>query len=54
MTDSIAGKVVIVTGAAGGVGKSVVTLLASRGANIVAEDLSPQVFWVRSGSMMLR
>jgi len=43
MTDGIASKVVIVTGAAGGVGKSVVTLLASQGANVVAEDLSPEV-----------
>lgn len=43
MTDSMSGKVVIVTGAAGGVGKSVVTLLASRGANVVAEDLSLEV-----------
>ena len=44
MTDSMTGKVVIVTGAAGGVGKSVVTLLASRGAYVIAEDLSSEVF----------
>ena len=44
MTDSMTGKVVIVTGAAGGVGKSLVTLLASRGAYVVAEDLSSEVF----------
>jgi NAD(P)-dependent dehydrogenase (short-subunit alcohol dehydrogenase family) len=37
------GSVVIVTGAAGGVGRATVELLAGRGARIVAEDIDPTV-----------
>lgn len=37
------GSVVIVTGAAGGVGRATVELLAARGALIVAEDIDPAV-----------
>jgi len=43
MSNSMAGKVAIVTGAAGGVGKAVVALLVSRGACVVAEDIMPSV-----------
>lgn len=39
----LAGKVAIVTGAAGGVGREVVRLLAAAGASVVAEDISPAV-----------
>jgi NAD(P)-dependent dehydrogenase (short-subunit alcohol dehydrogenase family) len=37
------GKVAIVTGAAGGVGREVVRLLHERGASVVAEDINPAV-----------
>jgi NAD(P)-dependent dehydrogenase (short-subunit alcohol dehydrogenase family) len=37
------GRVAIVTGAAGGVGRDVVRLLTERGARVVAEDLDPEV-----------
>jgi NAD(P)-dependent dehydrogenase (short-subunit alcohol dehydrogenase family) len=37
------GSVAIVTGAAGGVGREVVRLLASGGASVVAEDIAPAV-----------
>lgn len=37
------GSVAIVTGAAGGVGRATVALLADRGARVVAEDIDPTV-----------
>ncbi|MDW3688330.1 SDR family oxidoreductase [Cupriavidus sp. CV2] len=37
------GKVAIVTGAAGGVGKATVDLLRARGAKVIAEDIKPEV-----------
>jgi NAD(P)-dependent dehydrogenase (short-subunit alcohol dehydrogenase family) len=37
------GKVAIVTGAAGGIGRATATLLNSRGASVVAEDIKPEV-----------
>ena len=37
------GKVAIVTGAAGGIGRAIAELLHARGAKIVAEDISPDV-----------
>lgn len=40
---SLDGKVVIVTGAAGGLGRATVDLLVSRGARVLAEDISPDV-----------
>jgi NAD(P)-dependent dehydrogenase (short-subunit alcohol dehydrogenase family) len=43
MSDELAGAVAIVTGAAGGVGRATVELLAARGARVVAEDLNPAV-----------
>jgi NAD(P)-dependent dehydrogenase (short-subunit alcohol dehydrogenase family) len=45
---SLAGKVAIVTGAAGGVGRETVALLAARGARIVAEDLDPSVHTLKT------
>lgn len=41
---TLAGKVAIVTGAAGGVGRATVRLLRQRGASIVAEDVDAAVF----------
>src|SRR5690242_5473424 len=43
VSDELAGAVAIVTGAAGGVGRATVELLRTRGARVVAEDLSPAV-----------
>jgi NAD(P)-dependent dehydrogenase (short-subunit alcohol dehydrogenase family) len=43
MSDELAGAVAIVTGAAGGVGRATVELLAARGGRVVAEDLNPAV-----------
>jgi NAD(P)-dependent dehydrogenase (short-subunit alcohol dehydrogenase family) len=42
-TGELEGSVAIVTGAAGGVGRATVELLARRGAVIVAEDIDPAV-----------
>lgn len=43
MTPDLQGKVAILTGAAGGVGRSTVGLLVERGASVIAEDVDPQV-----------
>jgi NAD(P)-dependent dehydrogenase (short-subunit alcohol dehydrogenase family) len=43
MTDEFAGRVALVTGAAGGVGAAVVRVLVERGASVVAEDIDPAV-----------
>ena len=40
---NLAGKIVVVSGAAGGVGRSVVTKLAAMGARVCATDLAPNV-----------
>src|SRR5579862_433200 len=37
------GKVAIVTGAAGGIGRATALLLESRGAAVIAEDIKPSV-----------
>jgi len=39
----LAGRVAIVTGAAGGIGRAIVKGLADAGASIVAEDIAPEV-----------
>ena len=39
----LSGKVAIVTGAAGGIGRSTVDLLTAHGVQVVAEDISPAV-----------
>ncbi|KHL71286.1 short-chain dehydrogenase, partial [Pseudomonas putida] len=39
----MAGKVVLVTGAASGIGKAIAELLHSRGAKVIAEDIDPKV-----------
>ncbi|EJM89862.1 MULTISPECIES: SDR family NAD(P)-dependent oxidoreductase [unclassified Pseudomonas] len=41
--NEIAGKVVIVTGAASGIGRAIVELFHARGARIIAEDINPEV-----------
>lgn len=43
LTDELNGKVVIVTGAASGIGKAIVDLFHARGAKIIAEDINPTV-----------
>ncbi len=43
LTLGLAGKVAIVTGAAGDIGRSTVNLLLAHGVNIVAEDVKPSV-----------
>ncbi len=43
MTHDFDGKVAIVTGAAGGIGREIVRLLHERGASIVVEDIQPSV-----------
>lgn len=43
MSEEFEGRVAIVTGAAGGVGRAIVRLLVERGARVVAEDLDPAV-----------
>jgi NAD(P)-dependent dehydrogenase (short-subunit alcohol dehydrogenase family) len=43
MSSEMSDKVVIVTGAAGGVGRAVTNLLRGRGAFVVAEDLNPSL-----------
>jgi NAD(P)-dependent dehydrogenase (short-subunit alcohol dehydrogenase family) len=41
--NEVAGKVVLVTGAASGIGRAIALLLHSRGAKVVAEDTSANV-----------
>ena len=41
--DEVQGKVALVTGAAGGIGRAVAELLHARGAKVVAEDIDPAV-----------
>lgn len=41
--DEVAGKVVLVTGAASGIGRSIAELMHQRGARVIAEDVQPQV-----------
>ncbi len=43
MQIDLTGKVVIVTGAAGGIGRAVVAQLVAAGARVVAEDINPAV-----------
>ena len=43
MTHDFDGKVAIVTGAAGGIGREIVRLLHERGASVVVEDIQPSV-----------
>jgi NAD(P)-dependent dehydrogenase (short-subunit alcohol dehydrogenase family) len=47
------GRVAIVTGAAGGVGRDVVRLLTERGARVVAEDLDPAVGELADGDRVV-
>jgi len=41
--NEVAGKVILVTGAASGIGRAIALLLHSRGANVIAEDIDPKV-----------
>ncbi|RLR18249.1 SDR family NAD(P)-dependent oxidoreductase, partial [Sodalis-like symbiont of Bactericera trigonica] len=41
--DEVAGKVVFVTGAASGIGRSIAELMHQRGARVIAEDVQPEV-----------
>ena len=43
LTLGLSGKVAIVTGAAGGIGRSTVDLLTAHGVRVVAEDINPAV-----------
>lgn len=43
LTPGLAGKVALVTGAAGGIGSKTVELLAAHGAFVIAEDIDPEV-----------
>lgn len=43
LTLGLSGKVAVVTGAAGGIGRSTVELLKAHGVQVVAEDLNPAV-----------
>lgn len=43
MTETLRGKVAIITGAAGGIGRATTALLAAQGVSVIAEDLSPGV-----------
>ncbi len=43
MMEALRGKIAIITGAAGGIGRGTTALLAARGVSVVAEDLSPGV-----------
>ena len=43
LTLGLAGKVALVTGAAGGIGRKTVELLAAHGVRVVAEDIKPEV-----------
>ena len=43
LTLGLSGKVAIVTGAAGGIGRSTVDLLTAHGVSVVAEDINPAV-----------
>ena len=43
LTLGLSGKIAIVTGAAGGIGRSTVDLLTANGARVVAEDINPAV-----------
>jgi NAD(P)-dependent dehydrogenase (short-subunit alcohol dehydrogenase family) len=46
----LAGRVALVTGAAGGVGRATVALLLSQGASVLAEDVTPVVSELEDGS----
>ncbi|CAK8737333.1 hypothetical protein SODG_001056 [Sodalis praecaptivus] len=41
--NEVAGKVVLVTGAASGIGRSIAELMHQRGARVIAEDVQPEV-----------
>ncbi|MFT4465077.1 MAG: SDR family NAD(P)-dependent oxidoreductase [Sodalis sp. (in: enterobacteria)] len=41
--NEVAGKVVLVTGAASGIGRSIAELMHQRGARVIAEDIQPEV-----------
>lgn len=43
LTPGLAGKVALVTGAAGGIGRKTVELLAAHGTFVIAEDIDPEV-----------